>query len=183
MSNNLKIIFAFALGAAAGSAVAWKFLKKKYEDIAQEEIDSVKEVYSKKSNHENSAETFDIHTAENVDEYNAMLDELKYSNDDKEKGGSETMNDILPEVIPPDEFGEDDNYDCIGLTYYADGILTDDGDDPITDIDDTVGPEALDSFGEWEDDAVYVKNTERKCYYEILRDNSNYSDLHGEDEE
>ena len=81
------------------------------------------------------------------------------------------------EVIPPDEFGEDDDYDLISITYYADGVLADDGNYPIDDVEDTVGPDALDSFGEWEDDAVYVRNDKRKCYYEILRDVENYSDL------
>lgn len=38
----------FVLGAAAGSVVTWQFAKKKYERIAEEEINSVKEIFSKR---------------------------------------------------------------------------------------------------------------------------------------
>ena len=94
------------------------------------------------------------------------------------------MTDNMIEVIPPDEFGEYDDYDLIGLTYYANDVLTDDGDFPIDDPEEVVGPDALDSFGEWEDDTVYVRNDTLKCYYEICRDNSeyDYSDQSVDDE-
>lgn len=176
MDSNVKIIFGFTLGVAAGVVATWKFFKTKYETISREEIDSVKEVYSKKNspNTDNNI----ILTREKVEEYKEykeMVNDLCYKN--KEKGGSESMKNQKIEVIPPDEYGIEDDYDLIELIYYADGVLVDDGNYPIEDVDEIVGPEALDSFGEWEDDEVYVRNDERKCYYNILRDNSNYSDL------
>ena len=40
---NTKInLFMFVMGAIAGSVATWQYVKKKYERIAQEEIDSVK---------------------------------------------------------------------------------------------------------------------------------------------
>ena len=45
MSKSTNIVM-FVLGAAVGSAATWYFTKKKYEQIAQEEIDSVKEAFS-----------------------------------------------------------------------------------------------------------------------------------------
>ena len=44
--NTLCKIFLFATGAAIGSVATWKLVKTKYEQIAQEEIDSVKEEYA-----------------------------------------------------------------------------------------------------------------------------------------
>lgn len=44
--NTLCKIFLFAAGAAIGSVATWKLVKTKYEQIAQEEIDSVKEEYA-----------------------------------------------------------------------------------------------------------------------------------------
>lgn len=44
----MKYFIAFVAGGALGSLATWMFVKKKYEQIAQEEIDSVKEVYSKR---------------------------------------------------------------------------------------------------------------------------------------
>ena len=48
MKKSLLYLFAFAVGASLGSAVTWHYTKKKYEKIAEEEIKSVKEVFSKK---------------------------------------------------------------------------------------------------------------------------------------
>ena len=45
--NKGFIFLAFVLGAAGGSFATYKLLKNKYEEIAQEEIDSVTDVYSK----------------------------------------------------------------------------------------------------------------------------------------
>ena len=45
MKDILGKVLLFTAGAAIGSAVTWKLVKTKYEKIAQEEIDSVKEEY------------------------------------------------------------------------------------------------------------------------------------------
>lgn len=208
MKNNIKIISAFTLGAAAGVIITWKFIKTKYERIAQEEIDSVKEVYFKKLDTlDKCKEAYDLKNKLDEEESkkeDKTEDEYTATEDDEEifealrnrytgatyigeKGGTENMKDYI-EVIPPDEYGANGeneeyiDYDLISFTYYADNVLTDDGDFPIDDPEAIVGPDALDSFGEWEDDAVYVRNDDRKCFYEILRDTSNYSDRQVDEE-
>ena len=45
MSNKSLFSLAFIIGAATGSVATWYLLKDKYEALAQEEIDSVKEVF------------------------------------------------------------------------------------------------------------------------------------------
>lgn len=47
--NALINIATFAIGAAVGSVATWKLLKTKYENIAQEEIDSVKEAFAEEA--------------------------------------------------------------------------------------------------------------------------------------
>ena len=47
MKDLLTSAVIFTVGAIIGSAVTYKMLKTKYENIAQEEIDSVKEVFSR----------------------------------------------------------------------------------------------------------------------------------------
>ena len=54
------------------------------------------------------------------------------------------------------------------MNYYEDGVLADDWDEPIEDIDKVVGKDSLTHFGEYEDDSVYVRNDRLKCEYEIL---------------
>ena len=48
MSNKTITFTMFVFGVAIGSVVTWQYVKKKYEQIAQEEIDSVKEIFSKR---------------------------------------------------------------------------------------------------------------------------------------
>lgn len=50
--NNAFGVAAFIFGAAVGSVATWYVVKDKYEKLAQEEIDSVKEVFSKKKTSE-----------------------------------------------------------------------------------------------------------------------------------
>jgi hypothetical protein len=82
-----------------------------------------------------------------------------------------------PYVITPEEFGDLDDYETISLTYYADLILADDNDVIVDDIEDVVGFDSLNSFGEYEDDSVFVRNDRLKCDYEILLDQRKYSDV------
>ena len=46
----------------------------------------------------------------------------------------------------------------------------------IYNIEETVG-DALEHFGEYEDDSVFVRNEENMCDYEILLDQRTYSDV------
>ena len=82
-------------------------------------------------------------------------------------------------VISPDEFGDIEEYERISLTYYADGILADDRDDPILNAGEIVGFEALDSFGEYEEDTVFVRNDATRCDYEIIRDKRTFGEVTG----
>ena len=90
--------------------------------------------------------------------YRGLLDEMGYNADEPK-----------PYVISPEEFGDNvDDYELISLNYYEDGVLADDWDEPIEDIDKVVGKDSLTHFGEYEDDSVYVRNDRLKCEYEIL---------------
>ena len=93
--------------------------------------------------------------------------------DEEEKPVSEAG----PYVIPPEQFGDDEEYEQISLTYYADGVLADENDEVIEDVEDAVGIDSLNHFGEYEDDSVFVRNDARKCDYEILLDQRTYSEV------
>lgn len=181
MKCTLSNIVMFAAGAVIGSAVTWKVLKTKYERLAQEEIDSVKEAFSRRKNaKENVVADIETADADHSKEYASILSDKGYAHDidpDKiEKGGTKPVDEGRPYVIAPEEFGEDEDFETISLTYYADGILTDDMDKPMSDdlIEELIGRESLDHFGEYEDDSVFVRNEIRKTDYEILRDMKKY---------
>ena len=191
MYNGVKTTLIFALGAAAGSAATWFFLKTKYEKMVQEEREAIREYYRNKNNKseedELEEEIESIMEDDDEDEayYGSILEEEGYDGgmNEREKGGLGAMKiGSDPEVIPPDEFGDIEEYDHEYLTYYNDGVLTDDKDIPIDDVDAVVGLESLDRFGEWEDDIVHVRNDRLKTYYEITQDERDYSDIMAADE-
>ena len=175
----------FVVGAGIGSVVTWACVKKKYEQIAQEEIASVKDVFSKRTcdtpdeGAGKIAEAPRIKEKANVVEYAAKVRESGYTNysdvDDDNKGAPDTMK--KPYTISPNEFGELEGYDKITLTYYADKVLADDNDELVEDINDVVGFDALNSFGEYEDDAAYVRNERLACDFEILKEERKWIDV------
>lgn len=187
MHNSVKYILASLVGAAIGSAVTWKIVKKKYERIAQEEIDSVKEFYSEKygkKTEDSNEETLDREAInkETLGEYKKHVNAyVSHSSEDDKKGGSESMDNFGPQVISPEEYGEIYEYETISLIYYADDVLTDDADEIIEDIEATVGYNFHKHFDEYSDDpdTVYVRNHRLKCDYEICKDTAKYSDVVG----
>lgn len=178
----------FVLGVAVGSVVTWRYVEKKYEQIAQDEIDSVKEVFSRRETEftENTEARIKADNAKekpSIIEYAALLRKQGYTNysdmaDEKpEEVKEESMSIDKPYVIAPEEFGDLDDYETISLTYYADQILADDNDEIVDDVEDVVGFDSLNSFGEYEDDSVFVRNDRLKCDYEILLDQRKYSSV------
>lgn len=188
MKSNVSIALAFFAGMSIGASVTCLYLKNKYDKLAQEEIEAVRDFYKEK---ESSTTEISKHFEEKVkpvaapdvdySEYNQILG--KYTTtpiaEDTTPGVSQFKEDVgeHPYVISPDEFGEFEDYTCISLTYYADQILADNDDELVDDIDSTVGIESLSHFGEYEDDSVFVRNDALKCDYEILLDTRKFSDV------
>lgn len=163
----------FAAGAILGAVVTTLCLRNHYEQIAQEEIDSVKSVFAKKARE--GSNPIITKPSEKPNSYDAILQRNGYRS---EGNIAEKMNAAeKPYIISPDEFGEFDDYEKVSLTYYADRILADDNDDLVDDIEQTVGLNSLNHFGEYEDDSVFVRNDSRRCDYEILLDQRAYADV------
>ena len=197
MKNIIKDMFIFAAGAAIGVVATKKFFQTKYEQIAKEEIESVKDVYTYKKPDVDEDESSDEDEPEpsqkelankainkpNVMEYADILKKegyVRYS-DVKEEIEEEDEEEVThPYVIPPDSFGED--YETVSLTYYADGVLEDDFEGVIRNPEELVGSEYPEHFGEYEDDTVFVRNNEKQIDYEICRDHRPYSEVNGDNE-
>lgn len=196
---NCKFInvLMFAAGAAIGSVVTWKVVKTKYDQIMQEEIDSIKETFAdiySDSQDEESADEEQSDTSESQISWDELedLDEEEEPEEDlneyeslvkkyytNEKGGAEDMIDNKPKapyVISPYDFGELDDYSLFELTYYADGILEDEDYNIVNDVEDLLGPKALTTFGEYEEDAVFVRNEELRADFQILKEYRTYSE-------
>lgn len=174
MKGILSKILIFAAGAAIGSAVTWKIASTTRDKIIQEEVDSVKESLSKLYSKETKEEEVIAPTDKEI--YKSIAQDNGYINYNKKD--TEVSDVERPYIISPDEFGEYHGYDTLSLTLYADGVLTDDQDEIIDDIDEIVGKDSLNHFGEYEDDSVFVRNDRLKCDYEILLDSATYEGTH-----
>lgn len=187
MSTKIKYVLIFVAGAAVGAAASFKYAQTKYEKITQEEINSIKEAFSRPkvdiTPSEPKIEKNPDDISEKVDMmgYAAELNKSGYTNySDSEVTKTPSMDDVeKPYVISPDDFGEFYDYEKISLTHYEDDILTDEDDEIVDNVDDTVGSDYARHFGDYEPDAVHIRNDRKRCDYEILRDPRKYSDVIG----
>ena len=188
----MKNLLYFVTGAAIGSVVTWKLIEKKYKDLADEEIESVKETFKNrrqmKINDKETSEKFITKYKNSKDKIEDIVSNEKYNIENKEEVDDECdytidVNEgvefINPHIITPEEFGEYNEYKIKTLIYYADNVLTDEDDNPITslEMEEMIGIDSLDHFGEYEDDSVYVRDENNEIDYKILRSEKMFSEI------
>ena len=194
----------FIGGVAVGSFVTWRLLKEKYIRQTQEEINEVREHYRKKK--ESEEVTVDSNGATETNEKPDVIADaakltkngyIDYTNPKSlvkatgdmidavvQKDNEESLDPVIlndpsyqpPYIISPEDFAIDDEYTIVNLNYYIDGVLTDEDDHIVENVDDVVGLENLNHMGEYEDDALHIRNENYKCEYEILLSRRLYHD-------
>lgn len=179
--NVVSFMFGAIVGAVgAGSAVHLYFAKKEVERIRSvneelSEIEKERKEYQKKASEqvkETTEEEPDTSKAESIQEYRDILKQQGYArNPLKEK---------YLYILSPGEFGSEEDYEPVTLTYYADDVLADEDGDVVVDRSRCVGNEFMNHFGDYEEepDTVYIRNHITRCDYEILRDTQRYSDVY-----
>lgn len=198
--NKLLYLAAFAVGGAIGALGMYKYSENKFEARYQEDLASVKEAFSERK--EKAKEKTDeeeqvitestdgqgldltkilpqsisignITTGSLMDD-NAYRDYLKNMMKEQQ---IDQDDDEEAYTISPEEFGDDNDYEKITLYYFqGDDTLTDDMYVMIEDPESLIGS-ALEHFGEYEEDVVYVRNVKMKGDYEILLDTRKYVDF------
>lgn len=208
--SKLSTVIAFFAGAAVGGATVWYITKERYAQLAEDEINSVKEAYARRESKKEKAEkalwqyrgvdeetldtddpvtpvvTAKVSDKGSITEYAQRIQNgapMEYSKTvapsktDIQGGPAQTeTSGEIPYVISPDEFDELDGYTPISLTYFTDGVLADENGIIIDDVEEIVG-DGLNHFGEYDDDAVYVRNDAKRCDYEILKDERKYAEF------
>lgn len=184
MSKNNSIL-GFIIGAAVGATTAWFVAKQEYEKRMNEEIKSLRkipedDILENKVNPdaEDGGDSDDSPNEADMMEYAKRVKESGYvsyeapvpTKDEKNAGEK-------PYVIRPEDFGELDGYEKITLLMFADGVLADEDENVVDDVDGTVGCESLNTFGKYEEDSVYVRNDAKKFDYEILLDQRRFRDI------
>lgn len=137
------------------------------------------------------------------DDEDPRLEGLSGVGDDEEDGES-ALDTVVPEIPgeeePPEEaaiqrmarspskpyeitqgqFGEFPGWQVLSITYYAgDKVLTDDKDQPIRDVLQTVGPISDKSFGHLSGDASIrlVRNERLQIDFEVVLNQGSYADV------
>ncbi len=178
------------IGAGLGFLTAYKLLKTKYDKLINEEIESVKKSFyiphepKGDSDCGNSIEE----TSKNLVEEEKTLKEKEELRDILDHSGYCNSSDIRfnerrtkmnePYIISPDEFGDHD-YATITLWYYTDDVVTNDSGQVISNVENLIGTEFSDHFGDFEEDpdTVYVRNDDHEIDYQVLMEYRAYSTL------
>lgn len=189
MNRKLSNVLLFTAGVAVGSLVTWRYFKSKYE-VVEDEIEEKTEETEGETEDEDPevSESKMSYKKPPLKEYVKMVEDNGYvpkthMEEVKEEiaNGEWDDKDVYePFIIRPEEYGELHAYETLSLNYYADGVLTDELDNPIEDVESLVPADFADHFGEYEDDVVHVRNDNLECDYEILRDLRKFTDVVGE---
>ena len=183
----MKGLLIFAAGLAVGAVAGALVVKNKVLADAKAEIEEVRDYYRSQRGEVNREEVEEVKekVEETIDRVQDMIKEhdnkKEHVNYNKLVQNYNPSKNVVeyddPFIIDPSEFGENDDYDTMTLTYFADGVLVDDVDDIVDEPDIVVGLENLKVFEEYGASSVYVRNDIYKTDYEIIRDDWNYSDL------
>ena len=182
MNDILKCGLAFIVGAVTAAIVTNKVVDKKYRQIADDEINSMKEYYKKKYEQVPDPEA-ESKEEEKEPEEEPSIDELyqryedavckKYCKPILDDEENETVG--KPYVIPPNELGDTD-YEIVEMVYYgADAVLADDDDKEVAEFDDLIGSDSLSRIGDYGAPSVCVRNDRLQKDFEILYDPGYYS--------
>lgn len=213
LNTNILASISFVAGAVIGSAATYFIVNKKAQEKINFDTNETRKYYkelekklretcasdvSKKESQETCISEKDIDALISK-EYESAF-ELQNSLDAKEyermvrkyndisvspTPGIENCDDFRrPYVIPPDDFGEYDDYDKIFLTMCNDGVIVDEDFDILDrgSLDDIGVDYNMEFMGEFEDDILHIRNEKCKTDFEITKISDNYKALTHEEE-
>lgn len=185
MNDKLSSVIIFCGGVFIGGFLTWDFFKTKYEKIADEEIASVKETFEHREPRPDK--NYKVEEAlKGNDAYINIIDSNSYKNysntsiETEKKGGTADMELKHPYVITPEQYEDNVDYTKVSLTWYSDEVLEDDWGN-VLEPDDVIGRDALTTFGQYENDSVFVRDDDEQIDYEVLRDTRSYKETYGHD--
>lgn len=191
--NKLLI---FLGGAAVGGLTATIYFKRKMDSLEEEYQKIATDAYNKYVGEFNSATIYndefavnypteDVQITSNIANVGYTLgidtgnDEDKYTEIVKEYNNqeeNETEDNIMPYIITPEEYGDDDDYDTKVLTAFTDKVVLDE-DNCMADIEyfgDAINKKIYSKKNK--DTSIFVRDENEKVDYEIIKENISYED-------
>lgn len=189
MNKILLAIGGLIVGGVSGFFIGKFVYAKKYKQISDKEISEVREAYKSYFSKKKSvkpAPQKPFETRSTLQETQPKETVVDYSEKYREEADQyRTASPVLDRkeqpanskitVLTPEEFRESSK-NAKTLIYYKDGVLADTFGNVIKDINGEVGPEALKTFGLYDDESVYVRNDNNDFDYEIIRSPKTYVD-------
>lgn len=207
VKSSLIFLGGFATGIGTAYIVATQFFDFEYVDENSKSekspdgnLEKPIETYSDPDKNEDiledtPADAFKesyqaIESNDHYIDYTKLLKQITYNTDSE---SDDIYDNIIPDnvdifgdpldspvLIKDIEYGRELEYDEITIRYYEkQDLLTDDWDEPIENIEDTVGHDALEKLRKGDSDAVYVRNDRLKVYYEIVCHIEDYPGISG----
>lgn len=196
MKNIYSILLSVA-SLGAGFGIGYIFFKKKFEKKADDEISKMREQFNNrlkeiikpepKTEKKSKSKSKEKVVVKDINKTIAEQNQSEYVNYSapyrSKKSKSEALEDIY--IITPEQFTESE-YNVVTILYYEDGTFTDDDGNIIYNPKDIFGNiNVAKSFGQYEEDSVYIRNYSKKIDYEVLLKREDYSspdEEHPEDE-
>lgn len=207
MSRSLKVTGVAILGTGIGFAIGYKFaenrLGARFEERLEAETAGMREYYTnvkQKYDTPEEAAAALIPEEEVSEDPRARHHKVQYNKIVKEKYGDPLdefaegceIDEVVkknvfeeqlpgtPRIITQDEFmANETGYEQASLTYYANGgVLTDQRDEVIENVDDVAGTMFVVNFGEGSSDSnvVHVRNDKIFMDFEIVRSERSYNE-------
>ena len=199
MKEVIVKIAIFSFGVTVGVAGSWKYFDQKYQKLADEEIESVKAMLSKKSadiEFEHTGEpiakvekvTMDDKSltveATLIDSYSSAVDlETKnysefYAPKKVEEAQTLSPKEDEPFDISVEEYEDDNEFQKVTLNLYLeDGVLCYEESEEVAEENDTVGAENLDDFSRTSFSTAYFRNPKEGIDYEVIKVDGSYKEL------
>ncbi|MFU8786310.1 MAG: hypothetical protein ACNA7U_03605 [Candidatus Izemoplasmataceae bacterium] len=204
MKKLIFFIVTISMSGGAGYLIGTSITKKKYEDLADLEVESVKRSLIKY--YENKDENIEVKQKESAPKESAPIDieptkvnkkpESKIKTDYGKKYRTDTEPERIPGspgddvkflkkekadttkpyVIEPSEFADSEN-EVVTLYYTKDKVLTDDDFNKIDNIGIVGGHAVLEQMGRYDASSLHVRDIKNGVDYEILQEERNFDKL------
>lgn len=173
---TIRDVLLFTAGAVIGSLVTKYLIEDRCEKEKEEAIEAYRERHDEK---ERRLEKKEEIRQKRI--YHSLASSYSSKPDPVENEHLEDDEELLYEVISLDEYADGmPHYDKVSITYYeGDGTLVDEREEQIDDIERTIGPDALDNFGNGSDDPdiVYVRNYKMATDFEVVRVEESFGEI------
>ena len=197
MNKGLIAALSAIAGSAVGGFVAYRFLKDKYEQKANEEIAIVREslmalLMEEQAKHMKKPASPETKPQEQQakTEYRKVVSNAQYNTSSAQTQEPPVTRQAAARPTPVPKADDEpmivdesdtiaNGYPTIGITLWSDGIITDESHTVMTrdEVDKNLGKDAIAQLQDSDDWVIWIVNEKLRCNYEFAMDATKYIDF------